>query len=129
MQSPEVQCFVDTCVHWMPGSLCDAGQIAVLSQKNRMTADQRATECDTFLARVAPYVPESPPSDSSSGPLLVASLDFTTNIAPDVLCAINTCLFWRDGDQCTSDTIQIIGSQAAERRDTHCQTFIADTTD
>lgn len=128
MQSPEVQCLVDTCVHWMPGSLCDAGRITVLSQKKRTIADRGATECDTFLARTAPYAPEPSPMDSPLGALLVASLDFTTKTAPDVLCAINACVFWRDGDQCTADTIQIIGHQAEERRDTQCQTFIADTT-
>lgn len=126
MQSPEVQCFVDTCVHWMPGALCDAGQIAVLSQRKWVTKDREATECDTFLAKTAPYAPE--PMEGTLGGPLVASLDLSPDVAPDVLCAINTCVFWRDGDQCTSDTIQIIGRHAEARQDTQCRTFVSRTT-
>ncbi|RBW68822.1 DUF1540 domain-containing protein [Bacillus taeanensis] len=47
-------------------------------------------------------------------------------MAKDVLCEVNNCTYWKQGNQCTADSIYVIshsGKQASESAETDCKTF------
>lgn len=48
-------------------------------------------------------------------------------MAKDVLCEVNNCQFWADGNQCNADQIYVVsyvGETADSSRETDCKTFI-----
>ncbi|WP_071460470.1 DUF1540 domain-containing protein [Bacillus massilinigeriensis] len=48
-------------------------------------------------------------------------------MAKDVLCEVNNCLYWAEGNLCGADQIYVvssIGDTAAETDDTGCKTFV-----
>lgn len=48
-------------------------------------------------------------------------------MAEDVLCEVENCHFWKDGNLCAADRISIVshtGNEAESERETDCQTFV-----
>jgi hypothetical protein len=51
-----------------------------------------------------------------------------TPMAKDVLCEVNNCHYWKDGNLCSADKIYVVshsGEQADNSRETDCKTFEA----
>lgn len=47
-------------------------------------------------------------------------------MAQDVLCEVNNCRFWEQGNRCSAEEIYVVshsGEQAAEQQETDCKTF------
>ncbi len=47
-------------------------------------------------------------------------------MATDVLCEVNNCVFWDDGNKCSADRIYVVshkGKQANRTEETDCKTF------
>lgn len=47
-------------------------------------------------------------------------------MAEDVLCEVQNCHYWRDGNQCGADRIYVVsqhGKKATSEEETDCQTF------
>nr|WP_090890385.1 DUF1540 domain-containing protein [Evansella caseinilytica] len=47
-------------------------------------------------------------------------------MAVDVLCEVNNCKFWDEGNKCSADRIYVIsntGKQAESQEETDCKTF------
>ncbi len=43
-----------------------------------------------------------------------------------ILCEVNNCTYWGDGNKCHADVIYVVsqtGDQAADSEDTDCKTF------
>jgi hypothetical protein len=48
-------------------------------------------------------------------------------MAQDVLCEVNNCKYWSEGNQCTADSIYVvssIGTEAHSQEETDCKTFV-----
>lgn len=48
-------------------------------------------------------------------------------MAQDVLCSVNNCQYWSDGDRCSADQIYVTsqtGDTADTSKETDCKTFI-----
>lgn len=49
-------------------------------------------------------------------------------MAQDVLCEVNNCSYWAEGNKCAADQIYVVshtGSTADNSRQTDCKTFVA----
>ncbi|ESU31018.1 hypothetical protein G3A_19060 [Bacillus sp. 17376] len=49
-------------------------------------------------------------------------------MAKDVLCEVNNCQYWQDGNLCSADKIYVVshvGETADNSRETDCKTFEA----
>ena len=49
-------------------------------------------------------------------------------MAKDVLCEVNNCTFWANGNKCSADRIYVVshtGDTAGNSKETDCQTFEA----
>ncbi len=49
------------------------------------------------------------------------------NMAQDVLCEVNNCHYWADGNLCSADRIYVVshsGEQASTEHETDCKTFV-----
>ncbi len=47
-------------------------------------------------------------------------------MAQDVLCEVNNCTFWANGNKCSADRIYVVshnGETADSQKETDCQTF------
>jgi len=47
-------------------------------------------------------------------------------MAKDVLCEVNSCKYWNEGNKCTATTIYVVsryGKTAANSEETDCKTF------
>ncbi len=47
-------------------------------------------------------------------------------MAQDVLCEVNNCQFWANGNKCSADQIYVVsqtGDTADSSRETDCKTF------
>jgi len=47
-------------------------------------------------------------------------------LAKDVLCEVNNCTYWGDGNQCHADAIYVVsrkGDKASTSEETDCKTF------
>ncbi|MCP3031881.1 DUF1540 domain-containing protein [Halobacillus sp. A1] len=47
-------------------------------------------------------------------------------MAQDVLCEVNNCKYWGQGNKCTADAIYVVshaGDQASKSEETDCKTF------
>lgn len=48
-------------------------------------------------------------------------------MAQDVLCEVNNCQYWRNGNKCNAESIYVVshtGKQANDSKETDCKTFI-----
>lgn len=48
-------------------------------------------------------------------------------MAQDVLCEVNNCKYWGEGNKCTADAIYVVshkGEQAKDSEETDCKTFL-----
>ncbi|WP_240374908.1 DUF1540 domain-containing protein [Bacillus piscicola] len=48
-------------------------------------------------------------------------------MAQDVLCEVNNCHYWAEGNHCAADSIYVIshtGEEAATSQETDCRTFV-----
>jgi hypothetical protein len=47
-------------------------------------------------------------------------------MAKDVLCEVNNCSYWANGDKCSADQIYVVshtGKKAESQKETDCKTF------
>ncbi|WP_084224931.1 DUF1540 domain-containing protein [Paenibacillus pectinilyticus] len=48
-------------------------------------------------------------------------------MAKDVMCEVNSCKFWSNGNKCSASSISIVshhdGNQARNSKETDCHTF------
>jgi len=47
-------------------------------------------------------------------------------MAKDVLCEVNNCHYWKDGNKCSADQIYVVshkGHEAKNQAETDCKTF------
>ncbi|OZI10707.1 DUF1540 domain-containing protein [Bacillus sp. FJAT-42315] len=47
-------------------------------------------------------------------------------MAKDVLCEVNNCTFWAQGNKCSAEAIYVVshkGQQASDSKETDCNTF------
>ncbi len=47
-------------------------------------------------------------------------------MAQDVLCEVNNCTYWEEGNLCQADKIYVVshtGKQAENQKETDCKTF------
>jgi hypothetical protein len=47
-------------------------------------------------------------------------------MAQDVLCEVNNCVYWKQGNQCSATKIYVVshtGKQADNAKETDCKTF------
>ncbi|WP_203362861.1 DUF1540 domain-containing protein [Bacillus sp. REN10] len=47
-------------------------------------------------------------------------------MAKDVLCEVNNCTYWAQGNKCAAESIYVVshhGKQASESKETDCKTF------
>lgn len=50
-------------------------------------------------------------------------------LAKDVLCEVNNCMYWEQGNKCAADAIYVVshkGKTASTSKETDCQTFEAE---
>lgn len=50
-------------------------------------------------------------------------------MAQDVLCEVNNCKYWGQGNKCKADAIYVVshkGKQASNSEETDCKTFVAE---
>ncbi len=126
MNSPQVECSVSTCAHWMPQSLCAAGKIDVLNQSaGQMAQSIDESECKTFIGRASISNMVSSLDNVNWGGTVAEPFAAGTQLTPDVTCVIETCKYWEDGDGCSATAIRITGSHAQDCQDTNCATFVA----
>ncbi|CAB1128939.1 conserved protein of unknown function [Candidatus Hydrogenisulfobacillus filiaventi] len=124
-QAPEVFCEVRTCGHWMAGDRCAAGKIDILMQDPRhMAGTVEETECKTFgrkdtLANMLGGLDNTNWSGAVMEPFAPGR-----QLNPAVTCVVKSCRYWVPGDGCRAAEIRVIGAQAQECQDTHCQTFV-----
>jgi hypothetical protein len=48
-------------------------------------------------------------------------------MAQDVLCEVNNCKYWDEGNKCGADAIYVVshkGKQASNSEETDCKTFV-----
>ncbi len=56
----------------------------------------------------------------------LVSLCEVNKMAKDVLCEVNNCSYWADGNKCSADAIYVTsnkGKTAAKSEETDCKTF------
>ncbi|HHY72926.1 MAG TPA: DUF1540 domain-containing protein [Bacillus bacterium] len=47
-------------------------------------------------------------------------------MAQDVLCEVNNCTYWAQGNKCSADSIYVVsqhGNAATSQQETDCKTF------
>lgn len=47
-------------------------------------------------------------------------------MAQDVLCEVNNCVYWEEGNRCSADRIYVVSSRgqtASSQEETDCNTF------
>jgi hypothetical protein len=47
-------------------------------------------------------------------------------MAKDVLCEVNNCSYWGQGNKCNADSIYVVshtGKRASDSKETDCKTF------
>lgn len=47
-------------------------------------------------------------------------------MAKDVLCEVNNCTYWEQGNKCAAEAIYVVshtGKQASNSKETDCKTF------
>jgi hypothetical protein len=50
-------------------------------------------------------------------------------MAQDVLCEVNNCKYWANGNLCSADEIYVVshtGKEASSQKETDCKTFEAE---
>jgi hypothetical protein len=47
-------------------------------------------------------------------------------VAQDVLCEVNNCKYWKEGNHCSAEEIYVVshnGKEASDQYETDCKTF------
>lgn len=123
MAGPRVKCVVDTCTHWVPGSLCGAANIDILhEEEGRMARRPEQTECKTFSRKrgLANYLGSV--DNVGWGGFAREAFQSGQQITPSVTCVVDACAYWESGDRCNADAIEVGGQGADECQDTNCAT-------
>lgn len=118
---PKVKCHVDTCTHWL-SHMCGAENIDILNEsRGQMPHEQEQTECKTFHRKegLGSYI-SSMDNLNWSG-MAAALTGGDTN--PSVTCVVDTCHYWRSGDECHADAIEVTGQGAERCQETDCSTY------
>ncbi len=125
MRAPEVACDVQNCVHWVPGNACSAGTIEIHNARAPLGPTATGhTACRSFRYRrgLGDVIPAL--DNVNWGGLLRAPFAPGSQLTPAVRCAVRACLFWRDGERCGADWIQVSGPAATADDETDCATFL-----
>lgn len=121
---PTIRCDVNTCTHWILGSLCGAGKIDILMQDPRhMAHGVQQTECKTFALRSSVANIIGSMDNMNWGGVIAEPFTPGTQVTPDVVCVVKTCQYWLERDQCNAHQIHVTGQEAKECQDTHCATY------
>jgi hypothetical protein len=57
---------------------------------------------------------------------LYYEIEGVIQVAKDVLCEVNNCSFWANGNKCSADQIYVVshtGKKADTSKETDCKTF------
>lgn len=121
---PTVQCNVQTCTHWMPGSLCGAAKVDILMQDPRhMARSVVQTECKTFALKSSVVNFIGSLDNVNWRGALAEPFHEGTQLIPEVTCVIESCEYWASHDGCRAQSIHVTGQDARECQDTHCATY------
>lgn len=122
--NPKVKCVVNTCTHWIPGNLCSAGNIDILNEEvGKMSQEKEQTECKTFTERRG-LANMMGSADNVNWVGFAEELVGTgRQLNPTVTCVVDTCKYWREGDLCEAEAIEVSGKNASECQSTDCATF------
>lgn len=124
MASPQVKCVVNTCTHWLKGDLCGAQNIDIThEEEGRMAQNVEHTQCKTFHQRRGLANTLGSLDNVNWGGLLASTFLPGTETYPSVTCVVNSCKYWREGNKCSAEKIDIVGMNADECQDTNCYTF------
>ena len=128
MSMPTVGCEVNTCTHWMSGSLCGASTIDILMQDPRhMARSVEQTECKTFALRRSVANIIGSMDNVNWGGAIAEPFVEGTQLSPEVTCVVETCQYWAKHDGCSADRIHVSGREAKECQDTHCATYVEES--
>ncbi len=120
--SPVVECEVDTCVHWLSGNICSAGNIDILHEEEGVMARKvEQTECKTFSERRGSNLLGGMDNVNWTGTM--SEVLPGKQATPTVTCVVDSCTFWSEGNLCDADNIKVSGPNANECQDTNCETF------
>lgn len=120
MPNPEVCCDVRSCAYWLPQDRCGADGIKVSGPNARTPG---STECATFEPRGASNMINAAGHMDLSAAVLEPFAP-GRQLTPGVTCVVEPCYFWKQGNLCGADKIDIRGGhQAARSAMTDCSTF------
>lgn len=123
-KSPRVVCEVNTCTHWLPGDLCGAANIDILyEEEGRMAKKDAHTECKTFYKRSGLTSYLGSLDNVNWGCLISGPFKGGQQITPAVVCIVESCKYWVNGNLCEANAIKVAGRSADECQDTNCATF------
>lgn len=120
---PRVKCVVDTCTHWVTGNLCSAGNIDIMhEEEGRMSQIIEQTMCKTYY-HASSFANMLGSLDNVNWGGAASQLFAGGEMYPTVTCTVNSCEYWKDGNHCIAEGIEVTGRHADECQDTNCQTF------
>lgn len=120
---PRVKCVVDTCTHYVTGDYCSAGNIDIMhEEEDRMSQITEQTMCKTF-AQASSFANMLGSLDNVNWGGSVSKLFAGGDMNPTITCVVNSCEYWKDGNYCVAEAIEVSGRHADECQDTNCQTF------
>lgn len=120
---PRVKCVVDTCTHYATGDYCSARNIDIMhEEEGRMSQITEQTMCKTF-AQASSFANMLGSLDNVNWGGSVSNLFAGGDMYPTVTCTVNSCEYWKDGNYCVAEAIEVTGRHADECQDTNCQTF------
>lgn len=120
MPNPMVKCSVDTCSHWLPGEVCGAGNIDILDREAKSSDD---TKCKTFNHRSSVANAVGALDNVNWSGMVREPFQEGHQITPSVTCVVGDCVYWKQGDYCTADSIQVTGDDATACEQTDCRTM------
>lgn len=121
--SPRVKCVVNTCTHYLPGNVCGADVIHIWhQQEGKMSRNIEETECKSFHKNEKLLDMVGAMHNFNADGLIAAPLSGQP-LSPGVKCIVSTCEYWKEGDICVADAIEITGRDAQECGQTNCRTF------
>lgn len=124
MASPEINCDVNTCTHWLPGNLCAAANIDILNEEEgKMSNIPAQTECKTFSERRGIANMLGSMDNVNWGGMASSLFEDGIQITPSVTCVVDSCTYWENGNLCNAEAIKVTGFGAKECQATNCQTF------
>lgn len=122
--SPRVKCVVNTCTHYLPGDVCAADAIHIWhQQEGKMSRTIDETECKSFHKNENLLDMVGAMHNVNADGMVTAPFFSGQQLNPGVKCIVSTCEYWKDGDICIAEAIEITGRNAQECENTNCQTF------